>query len=351
MTCKWFVGLLLGALAYGQAAQKTAELQVAPTDPVITVQGVCADASKIGDSCKTVITKAQFEKLANALQPNMTPTVRRQLATAYSRMLVMSAEAEKRGLDKQPQYDEELRFARMQILSQRLSRDLQDESQKVPDADIEKYYKDNAGAFDEATLLRIFVPKSKHIPPPKSAVPAAKAGTATAKPAATEEPVDPAAQEKAAQEAMTKVAADLHARAVRGEGFEKLQKEAFVAAGLKASAPPAKMEKVRQTTLPPAHKPVLDLKPGEVSAAIHDPSGHYIYKLVSKQTLSFDAAKPEILNTLATQRYRDAMQAYLASPDLNEAYFGGVQGATRPPRPGQPTAKPAEPEEDAADHD
>jgi bifunctional DNA-binding transcriptional regulator/antitoxin component of YhaV-PrlF toxin-antitoxin module len=330
--------------------------QVAPTDPVITIKGVCADAPKTGDSCKTVITKEQFEKLINALQPDMTPDVRRQLATAYSRMLVMSADAEKRGIDKQPQYDETLRFARLQILSQRLSRDLQSESEKVPDADIEKYYQENAGAYDQATLLRIFIPKSKiptsevpksrQTPPPKSAVavpaakvPAAEAGGAAAKPAATEEPADSAAPEKAAQEAMTKVAADLRARAVKGEDFEKLQKEAFVRAGLRANAPPAKMDKVRQTTLPAAHKPVLDLKPGEISAVIDDPSGHYIYKMVGKQTLSFDAVKAEIRYSLATQRYQDAMQAYEASPDLNDAYFGTFKVPTQPSRGTQKPVK------------
>jgi len=270
MSYKWFVILLLATLAFGQAApvpapptpnqpaatatEKPAEPQVAPTDPVITVPGVCADASKTGDACKTVITKEQFEKLANSLQPNMPPPMRRQLAAIYSRALAMSAAAEKRGLDKLPQYEEILRYARMQILSQQLTRDLQEESQKVPDPDIEKYYKDNAGAFEEATLLKIFVPKSKQIPPPKPAARSAKAGAAAAKPAVKENPIDPAAREKAAQEAMTKVAADLHARAVKGEDFDTLQKEAFVSAGLKGSAPPTKMEKVRPTALPAAHK-------------------------------------------------------------------------------------------------
>ena len=170
---------------------------------------------------------------------------------------------------------------------------------------------------------------------------ATDAGAAAAKPAAPEKPIDPAAREKAAQAAMTKVAADLRVRAVKGEDFEKLQREAFVSAGLKSSAPPAKMDKVRQTTLPPTHKSVLDLKPSEVSAVIDDPSGHYIYKLVSKQALSLDAVKPEIRNTLSTQRYRDAMQAFQASPNLNQAYFGEIKNPTPPPRPGQPPAKPA----------
>lgn len=310
---------------------------VAPTDPVITVKGVCADgakadAPKTGESCKTVITKEQFEKLINALQPEMTPDVRRQLATAYSRMLVMAADAERRGLDKQPQYDETLRFARLQILSQRLSHDLQAESQKVPDADIEKYYKDNAGDYDQATLLRIFVPKSKEILPPKSA-------------AATEKPVDTTARERAAQEAMTRVASDLRARAIKGEDFEKLQKEAFVWAGLRANAPPAKMDKVRLTTLPATHRPVLELKPGEISAVIDDPSGHYIYKLVRKKTLSLEAVKTEIRYALATQRYQEAMEAYQASPDLNENYFGFTL-PTPPSRPGNRPRKPDELDDD-----
>jgi bifunctional DNA-binding transcriptional regulator/antitoxin component of YhaV-PrlF toxin-antitoxin module len=339
------------AAATGPAKPKP---QVAPTDPVITVKGVCADgpkadAPKTGDSCKTVITKEQFEKLINALQPEMTPDVRRQLATAYSRMLVMAADAERRGLDKQPQYDETLRFARLQILSQRLSRDVQAESQKVPDADIEKYYKDNAGDYDQATLLRIFVPKSKEILPPKSAavvpVSAAKAGAAAAKSGATEKPVDTTARERAAQEAMTRVASDLRARAMKGEDFEKLQKEAFVRAGLRANAPPAKMDKVRLTTLPAAHRPVLELKPGEISAVIDDPSGHYIYKLVRKKTLSLDAVKTEIRYALATQRYQEAMEAYQASPDLNEDYFGFTL-PTPPSRPGNRPRKPDELDDD-----
>jgi bifunctional DNA-binding transcriptional regulator/antitoxin component of YhaV-PrlF toxin-antitoxin module len=333
------------ASAPGPAAGKPAEPQVAPTDPVITIKGVCADAPKTGDSCKTVITKEQFEKLINALQPDMTPDVRRQLATTYSRMLVMAADAGRRGLDKQPQYDETLRFARLQILSQRLSRDLRDESQKVPDADIEKYYKDNVGDYEQATLLRIFVPKSRQTPPPRSAiivpagVPAAEAGGAAAKPAATEKPADSTVRKKAAQQAMTSVAADLRARAVKGEDFEVLQKEAFVRAGLRASAPPAKMDKVRQTTLPAAHRPVLDLKPGEISAVIDDPSGHYIYKVVSRQKLSLDAVKAEIRYRLAAQRYQDAMQMYQANPDLNDAYFGKSKVPTQPSGHGQKPVK------------
>ena len=126
MRFQYLVCLLLAGLAYGQAAQpatppaagakaeqsasaapeKAPEVKVGPDDTVITLKDFCADATQQGDACKTAITRAQFEKLADALQPGMSPAIRRQLATAYSRVLKMSTAAEKRGLDKKPTFDE-----------------------------------------------------------------------------------------------------------------------------------------------------------------------------------------------------------------------------------------------------
>lgn len=348
MRFQWLVCLLLASLAFGQAAQpapavssgakaqpsgsatpdKAPESKVAPTDPVITLKGFCAGASKQGEDCKTVVSREQFEKLADALQPNMSPAIRRQLANAYTRMLVMSTAAEKRGLDKQPKFDQMMNFARLQILSQELSRALQEEAGKISDSDLEDYYKKNAPAFEEATFMRIFVPRTKQIANSKGNLKDAEIQ----------------AQQKAGEEAMKKVAADLHARAVKGEDFDKLQKEAFVSAGLQGSAPTTKMEKVRRTTLPPAHGAALDLKPGEVSALLSDASGSYIYRLVSKQTLALDSVKTEIRNTLSGQRYRDAMQPYQqGAADLNEAYFGPARNPAMPPPHG---GKPAQQEGD-----
>ena len=66
------------------------------------MNGFCADPPRIGSACKTVITRAQFEKLTEALQPGMSPSLRLNVANAYARNLRMSAAAEKRGLDKTP---------------------------------------------------------------------------------------------------------------------------------------------------------------------------------------------------------------------------------------------------------
>jgi parvulin-like peptidyl-prolyl isomerase len=395
MRSQWFVPILLVCLAYGQAAApapagqpaqtpappaaagqpaqpgqaeqsagaaaapaatpKPAE--VAPTDPVITLKGLCQDPSKEGSACQTVLTREQFERLADALQPNMSPSVKRQLASAYAKMLAMSMAAEKKGLDKQPQFEQMLGFARMQILSQVLSRNLQEESQKVTDEDLEKYYNDNKPAYDEADFQRIYIPKTKQAPPPpKPASAAAKTGSAATTgaagktSAAAKKPLSQEEQQKAGEAAMKKVAESLHARAAAGEDFEKLQKEAYLAAGIKGNAPQVKMEKTRRTALPATQGAVFDLKPGAISELLTEPSGYYIYKMVSKQTLPLDKVKAEIKNTLSGQRYRDSLQVVQqqGTPELNNAYFGAPRppGMPLPPNGGKPQQPPSEPDPD-----
>jgi len=261
--------------------------------------------------------------------------------------LRMSTAAEKRGLDKGPAFDQKMALARMQILSQELNRALQDDAAKVSDADIEDYYKKNEASFEQATLARIFIPRAKQIAP---VAVSSKAGTkpgAKAVAKTTAPPAPTAAQQKAAEEAMKKVAKDLRARAAKGEDPDKLQKEAFVAAGIPGNASPTKMEKQRRTFLPTTHQAVMDLKPGEVSEVISDANGpHYIYKLISKEMLSVDAVKPEIQKLISGQRFRDSMQGFQRNDDvdLSEAYFGPARNPAmpQPARGAKPTDKPAE---------
>jgi TusA-related sulfurtransferase len=105
------------------------------------------------------------------------------------------------------------------------------------------------------------------------------------------------------------------------------------------------MEKVRRSTLPANHKAIMDLKPGEVSEVISDPnSAYYIYKMVSKETLTLESVKTEIHNLLASQRYRDSMQGFQGNAELNDAYFGPTRNPMMPPLPkgSRPPAQPAE---------
>jgi len=336
MTHRGLVCLLLGGMAWGQAAQPAGTPAAAPQSsaapmsapaetkapdpskvpadaPVITIAGMCknapSDKASSDPNCKTVITKSEFEALLDAVAPNLPPQSRRQLATRYATGLIMATEAEKMGLDKGPHYEEMLKISRMQVLAGELQKSMQEKASNVPDADIQKYYDDNKSAYEQVDLKRIFVPKNKQMDPPKVKL--------------TE------AQEKQRQadgEAAMKAEADkLHARAVAGEDWNKLQEEAFQAAGYKAKAPTTDMGKVRRSGLPPTQaSQIFDLATGKVSPVISDTSGYFIYKVGEKDTEPLDKVKEEIHNTLRAQRMQDSMQQIQqsATPTMNEEYFG-----------------------------
>jgi len=145
MRKSWLMCVLLGTMAWGQAqpgmeaapasaaqAPDAAAKPAAPAStaqgpnaaakpgaapaaevpenaPVITIEGLCpaapktAAASKAGASktatppaakkpadCKTIITRAEFEKIASGLSPNVTPQLKHQLASALPRFMAMS---------------------------------------------------------------------------------------------------------------------------------------------------------------------------------------------------------------------------------------------------------------------
>ena len=245
MRFRCFVLLLLAGVAYGQneppatpyasgarlakiassATDQAPAVKVKPDDPVITLNGFCADLDRQGDSCKTTITRAQFEKLTDALQPGMSLPLRLKVANAYARNLRMSATAEKRGLDKTPEFEEEMRFARMQLLAQDLDRALQAEANNVTEADLDDYYRKNKSSYEQATVARIFVPRAKATVPSQQG----------------EAPI------KADEEAMTKFAEALRVRAANGEDPDSLQIEAYAEAGITRTNADTRMVNVRRS--------------------------------------------------------------------------------------------------------
>lgn len=342
------------------SASKPASSSVPADAPVITIPGVCesaathtaagarASASKPKADCQTVITRQQFEDMANALQPNMNPQTKRRLAEVYPRMLIMAQEAHKRGLDSDPKFKEMLKFARLQILSQELGRSMKEQADKVPAPDIEKYYKDNPEAFEQANLLRLFVPKEKQPSPDKA--------DAGAKEAQGEDAAKAAESSKADEQAMQQLAQDIQKRAAAGEDFDKLQKEAYEKSGIAGTPPPTAIGKLGRNEIPVSQRSVLDLKAGEVSQLFTEPNGYYVYKLQSKETKSLDQARDEIRATLAQQRMQDSLAKFQQENQakLNDTYFGAAGAPPAPPRmgppgagtvhaPGTPPAPPAQP--------
>jgi hypothetical protein len=277
----------------GQKAPAAAD--VPPATVVITIKGLCAGPGphSANTACETTITRAEFEKLADIVYAEKGAQIKRQFATSYPQILVMAHEAENRGLDKQPRFQERLRFARAQILSQELIRQLREESARVPETNIADYYREHSKDFEQVSLERIVVPAS---------------GQGANK----------------TEDEMSKEAELLRSRATQGEDFTKLQREAYEFAGVNGdSEPNPNLSKMRRRGLPLTHAAAFDLKPGEVSSVISDATGHYIYKLDAREIAPLESVKPEIIGVLRQERMQNLVQAVQQpfTTEINQTYF------------------------------
>jgi len=343
-------------MAFGQAAAPAAPAQsapaTAPTQPatqpapqlapdsaIITIKGLCTPPTAA--DCSTVVTKADFDALVQAIQPQMPLPRQRQFAAFYAQLLTTSSEARKRGLDNTSRFQVLSKIAAMQTLQRELAVSAQEEAGKISDADIEKYYADHKANYEQAEMERMTIPRI-----PQPAGPAdkkvtalgtakataktagAKTGT-TAKPATTK----PASAKPApvADEASMKVlAAKLRARAAAGEALSKLQAEAFATANIKVAGPDTKVPKGPRSSLPPTHRAVFDLAPGAVSELITEGNAYYVYKMGAKTTLSLDEAKNDIRTAIKNERLQQAMETLSkqTTTTYNDAYFGPAEQPT-----------------------
>jgi hypothetical protein len=318
---------------------------VLPDSPVITIEGLCdhvpdaaipsggaegrgssatsaavSPAAAANSACQTIVTKAQFEELVDAVNPGMSGPVRRQLAESYPRLLLFAHEARELGLDQDPRFAEMMRFASIQLLTQRLTQYFEQQASHISDSDIEKYYKENAIKFERAELLRIFVPKQSR---------------------QTQKTASRKQSNMATDASMLTLAERIQARAAAGEDFRQLQKEAFEATGVSSGSPNVSTGKIGATGLPINHQKVFEMEPGQVSEVIADSSGYYVYKVVSKQMVPVSQASKEIRKSIASQRVQDSVALLTKSlkPELNQMYFGTLPRPQRAPRQQVPESR------------
>ena len=305
------------------AAPKSAD--ITPDTPVITLNGLCPEKPTGTDpkspDCKTVVTKAEFEKLASTLAPNMPGSAKQQLAGDYARMLVLSEEAKKRGVDKTEKFENIMRFMRLRVLAQELMGTIQEKS-KPKDAEVEKYYQDNKGKYEELALKRLFIPRNRPEPADKK----------------TPAPKPPTDEELQAQ------GEKALARLKAGESFDKVQKDIYTAAGFKTPPPPTSIPNWRRDVVPAAQQSLFDLNKGDYSKVSVEPAGAYVYQLEEKKTIPLEQTKPEIEQALTSEHMRKQMESITSSikPEVNEAYFRAMSEGERPPQAMMPA--PQEPQ-------
>lgn len=301
---------------------------VPATEPIITVKGLCSAApaksaapASAARDCTTTVTKAQFEKLLNALKTasqTIPPNMRRNLAQSYVELMAYAQAAEKAGIDKDSKFIEIMRLERMKVLADLYRRDVDEKYRTPPEADVLAYYNQNLPRYEEIKLSRIFIPAK-----------------------------NPSAQNKDDWEKKAaQVATDLHDRAARGEDLEKLQKEAYATLGLTISPPSTTLGSRRRGMLTPAdEKELFALKPSEVSSVKQEPAGYIIYKVESKETLPLDQVKDEISRELFRQKFDAQMKAVTESvkAEFNDQYFGSAvppSGAAMGASPNAPATVP-----------
>ncbi|HWR14530.1 MAG TPA: peptidylprolyl isomerase [Terriglobales bacterium] len=294
------------------------------TAAVITIHGVCPDkpagTDPNSEDCKTVVTRGEFEKLANTLSPVMPGSAKQQLAAEYSRMLVFGDEARKLGLEKSQRFRDLMAFVQLQVLAREMQLHMQEKA-KPSAAEVENFYKQNPGRFEELSVSRIFIPRSR--------------------------PADGGAETKQATDDDLKAQAEkARARVAAGESFEQVQKDVYEAAGFKTPPPPTSIPNWRKEALSPEQQQLFNMKPGELSQPMLEGAGVYIYRVDDRKPVPFEQAKSEIETQLTNERMKqqvDAISTHVKA-DVNQPYFRALtaadQGAGAPP-PAGATRAPA----------
>lgn len=298
------------ALSAPQSAAAASEPDLPPDATVITIEGVC-DQPAADKSCKTVITRSQFEDAIRAIQPNIPPAQqRRQFASRYAMLVIFADQAHKLGLDRGPKFEEQLKLTRMEVAARTLGQDMQERSGSVTDKEVADYYQAHSTNYEKADVQQIFIPRSRkpEVPTKPGPPPATKAPSGT-------------------EDAIKKEVEALHARAAAGEDFGKLQTEAYQFSGMKTKPPETTVKDLRRNTVSPNRALVFDLKPGEVSKIIADPTGYFIYKLDKKDTVPVEKVRAEIESAVKAQKLQASIQGieHGAAPKLDEKYFGPAQ--------------------------
>jgi peptidyl-prolyl cis-trans isomerase C len=302
------------------------ESAVPPTAAVITIEGLCdtpapslnkpAAKPQTPQSCQTQITRAEFEKLLSRVAPpNANADIKKRIADTYARLLTMAKQGEKLAVDKDPDFQEQLEIIKLQLKAQWAERKIDADASKISDDELKAYYESNGSAYEEATLDRIFVPKTPQPPASASAPGATPSGASTA-------PATPASDPQ-------RIAEQARQQLQKGDDPAKVQATAFQQVNSKADPPQTKREHVRRgAALPPTDEPkIFALKPGEVSEVISDPIGYSVYKMQEKKQLPFEAVKNDIKTLLVSQRMKDKLASVMSSTktELNESYFGASQ--------------------------
>lgn len=268
----------------------------------------------VAGGCQTKLTREQFEKRYRTIytgprRPNERPPNASIRAEQFVRTLAYSNEARKEGIDKDPDFQQELQEVEMQLLSTALQKKLKAEAANPPDQALQDYYDKNSKRYEELTVRSVFIPR-----PPRSKAAQAAPTPEGAAPWAEGEDVE-----------TQKIGDEARRQMVAGVDLDKVQQTVYAATKSTEqnhSTQPATWR--RNPVIPASEEAMLfALKPGEVSPPVPNGSGLTIYRLESKRMIPL----AEVIKEVKALYQMDHVQVQLstilenAHPVLNKEYF------------------------------
>jgi peptidyl-prolyl cis-trans isomerase C len=291
----------------GQAAAPPAPVKPPQPDKVILTVGT------------TKITEAQYEKLVDALPQQYQTYARgagkRQFAESMAQLIILSGEAEKRNLDKQPKVEEQIKFQRENLLAQAMFEDLQS-GIKVDDTLVQQFYDAHKNEYESVKAKHILI-RVKGAPMPG----------AEGKPELTDEQALAKAQE-------------VRKKLVAGGDFAAIAKGDSDDTG-SAQQSGELGEFRRGMMVPPFEQAAFSLKVGEISEPVKTPFGYHVIVVEEHKLKTLAEVKPDIEKSLRPEMARKAVQAMRdkTSVQIDDEFFGPPAPAAAPGT--APAAAPA----------
>jgi peptidyl-prolyl cis-trans isomerase C len=247
-------------------------------------------------------TAAEFDRVVAGIVPPATTvstSVRRKVAGILSEMRLLSAEALRRGLDKEPRVQRALTLARDQALGQAVAYHI---AQGILTNEARLNYEANKEGYEQIRARHILIRT------PDSVVPVAEGKS-------------PLTDEQAKARAK-----EVRERLLKGEDFAKLA--AALSDDLSASRG-GELPRFRrmQMSSPEFENAAFKLRAGEFSEPVKTAFGYHIINVLERRSAPFDEVKAEI----AMRLERDIFGKFLeelkhAHPaKLNESYFGPAE--------------------------
>lgn len=295
--------LVTGSLFAQGAAKKKAEPppEVAPDDMVIVIPGECQTEPMefaVRD-CIRGLTRQEFEAIVAATNPSSTPEYRRQLAERLARIIILSNEARKRGLPKDPEVHELLRMVQAQELANALLHRIEIDAGNISDADITAYYQAHLHDYELAEFIRTTVPRKQ------------------------------TADDQ-------QYAEGLRSRCAAGEDPAKLAADAAERAGAKASAP-EDLKDQRSGQYPATQRSIFDLKAGECGLIAANEGEFHIYKMVAARTAELSEVRDAVVRAIQNGKMKAELNEITGQHEVNfnDKYFPAAN--TAPQKSAPPT--------------